>query len=479
MKKYLYFLLIFLIIDKFAHTQCTKIGTYIGSFNSTFLTFVDLENPQVLRAIVSDKQISFILNNPIALNDFNAFLDSIKKRNIEFVLTIRFEYSDSLNKEDRIITNSDELDFVISNIQELLNISDNRITYLQVLNETFGVGSYTATIDSLTNIYSQLTAENMVLSWIDTISKRFKYLINSNNYSIELLSPSIQSKGLESVKNNQTSSWTYKLTLKIFEVTNLYCDALNFHWYPENYNTMYDLVLFSDTSSLLQINAPIYKTCTEWSQAHEVRNILQSNTNYWNSLLQTHCESNDSSLTTEYLALINDSLDINHYYTYEMYQLMNQYNYKFASYFAMVQDHYMCGEMNGVWYALCDLYATRFTANNIPNGNFYNQFQNIKEFIYSNCTNNITEKGIESRNTIQVFPNPSYSNITIEWKMSNPNNYSHVFLYDTYGNLVFEKQNLKTNKISFSTSKFNCGIYYLKILDNSNNYRGFEKIEIK
>ena len=100
------------------------------------------------------------------------------------------------------------------------------------------------------------------------------------------------------------------------------------HWYPESYISMQELVEFVDTSSLLQISPTIYKTCTEWSQAHEVTNILQGDTAYWHSALQTHCGTSDTSLTPNYLALINDSLGINHSNTYDMYQLMNQYNYR-------------------------------------------------------------------------------------------------------------------------------------------------------
>ena len=480
MTKYFYIIAILILFTDFANAQCTKIGTFIGTFNSSFLSYVDAEDPQILRAMLSDKNVSFIVNNPTALNDFDSFLDSLSNRNIEIVLTIRFEYSDSLKKEDRIITDSVELDSTMSNIQILLNAANNRITYLQVLNETFGIGRYNTTIDSLTNIYNQNLAEGMVLSWMDTITNRFKDVITSNNYSIDLLSPSIQAKGLEAIKNNQTTAWTYKLTMKIFEVTNLYCDALNFHWYPESYISMQELVEFVDTSSMLQISPTIYKTCTEWSQAHEVRNILQSDTAYWNNALQTHCGTSDAGLSSSYLALINDSLGINHTHTFDMYQLMNQNNYKFASYFAMVQDFYTCGEVDNLWYALCGLYATQFTANKIPNGNFYNQYQDIKQFIYTNCiTTGITDGGTMVKNKIYVYPNPTNSNLTIEWQNSYPNERFQVFLYNYSGQLVYQRLNVVSNKLSFATDQFKNGLYFLQINDYANNLIKVEKVIIE
>lgn len=464
MKKYFYILTLFILFSDFANAQCTKIGTFIGTFNQSFLSYVDAENPQVLRAMLSEKQVSYLVNNSTALNDFDAFLDSLSNRNIELILTIRFVYSVSLHKEDRIITDSVELDSIMNNIQNLLNVANNRIPYLQVLNETFGVGKYNTTIDSLTFLYgNSIAAEDTVLSWIDTIASRFRNLIISNNYSIDLLSPSVQSKGIEAVKNNQTSAWTYKLTTKIFEVTNLYCDALNFHWYPESYTAMQELVEFVDTSSVLQISPTIDKTCTEWSQAHEVRNILQSDMTFWTNALQLHCGTSDTNLTQGYLALINDSLGINHNHTYDMYQLMNQYNYKFASYFAMVQDHYTCGEMSSVWYALCDLYATRFTANKVPNGNFYDQYQNIRQYIYTNCTTGIMNEDVEIGNEFLIYPNPTNGSLSLS--LPQIKNNTELYIYNAIGQKVYSQYyqaNATGTKININLD-LPSGIYFVAL----------------
>jgi hypothetical protein len=124
-------------------------------------------------------------------------------------------------------------------------------------------------LDSLAGISSQYIAQQTVLAWMDTITHRFSDLVDT--CSIQLLSPSVQVKGLEAVKNNSSSAWTYKVTLKIFQLAETYCDVLNFHWYPDTYEQMQYLLEFVDTAAVLNIDPHIKMSCTEWSQAHEIK----------------------------------------------------------------------------------------------------------------------------------------------------------------------------------------------------------------
>ena len=255
--------------------NCTKLGTFIGTFNASAFTYLDTETPQIVRTILKDNNISFIANDNNALISFVSFLDSLQSRNIETVLTIRFPRQDSLGvMEDRIIFQQSELDSVMFDIETVLSVSNGKIQYLQVLNEPYGVGRYKYTIDSLAQISSQHIAEQTVLTWMDTITSRFKMMIDSQGYNLKLLTPSVQVKGLRAVQNNVTNVWTYKVTQKIFELANNYCNIINFHWYPDSIQEMHDLMTIVDTASILQLNPNIKKSCTEWSQAHEIKNII-------------------------------------------------------------------------------------------------------------------------------------------------------------------------------------------------------------
>lgn len=472
MFKKIIFPIIFLADILTGHAQqCTQIGTYIGTFQPSFLSYIDAENPQVVRTILDDNQISFIVNNPAALNNFDSFLDSLVARNINAILTIRFKHSIVNHKEDRIITDPLALDSTINNIKDLLDVADGRINYLQILNEPFGIGRYNTTIDSLTIVYNQNTAEQMVLAWMDTITARVRTLINNQNYPLDLISASVQSKGLEAVKNNQSLLWTYKVTLKIFEIADNYCDGLNFHWYPESFSLMTELIDYVDSASILQIDSNIFKTCTEWSQAHEIRDILQSDTSFWNNALQLHCETTDTSIEDSYIALINDSLELDHNNTFDMYELMHQKGYKFACYFAMIQDHYNCDEVTGVWYALADLYATRFTANKIPNGEFYTQYQNIKQFVNSNCNLSSSDNNYsELTPPIHLYPNPTNGILFVEYDNSLGNNYSFK-LYNMFGQEILIVPHVQGNRIELNLEILPSGVYFIEF------YSGSQKIK--
>lgn len=357
----------------------TKPGTFIGTFKPSFFTYIDQEQPQVLRTILKDNEVSLIANNPQTREEFLSFVNELDARNIEVVVTIRFQHK-QVNEEDRVIYSQEELNQFMDDLSVFLSTANSKVDYIQALNEPFGIGRYNSTLDSLAAIHSLEAAEQMVLAWMDTVVHRFKKLIDNENDHVQLLTPSVQAKGLEAVGNNQSHLWTYKVTEKIFEIGNRYCDGINFHWYPESYASMVELMAVAETSEILQTNPTIYKTCTEWSQAHEVRDILQQDSQHWQEALADHCGTSDPQLESDYLALIN-GLPVDHTDTYNMYRLMNDHHYRFATYFAMVQDFYTCGEVANSWYALTCLYATRFTANKIPNGRFYEEYQRIREFV--------------------------------------------------------------------------------------------------
>ncbi|MBD3638261.1 MAG: T9SS type A sorting domain-containing protein [Crocinitomicaceae bacterium] len=434
----------------FSQQTCTKLGTFVGTYSPAFIYYLDAEQPQVARTMLSDASIELIANSQPSMDNFIAFLDTLEARGIDAVVSIRFKYSDSLFKEDRIITDSTELANTLSNIETVLVAADGKLDYVQVLNETFGVGKYNQTIDSLALLIGQTAAEQEVLDWIDTIAYSFRNIIDSNNLSVELLSPSVQMKGLDAVKNNLSGVWTYKLTMKNFEVANAYCDHLNFHWYPEALVEMQDLIVFSDTTSL--IDPGLGRTCTEWSQGHEIRAVLETDTAFWNNALLLHCETTDTALTSDYLALINDSLGIDHSDTYEMYQLMNQSGFIFASYFAMLQDYFNCQNDLNVWYALAAIYATKFTAEKVPNGEFYVQYQNIKQYIDNQCTVGITEYPEEEESDVWVKYN-SLSNRLEFVHLVDPLSISEVVVYDLSGRQLVNK---RSGTITFLNLPDNC-----------------------
>lgn len=424
--------------------QCTKLGTFIGSFQPSFLQYIEAENPQVERTIINDRQLSLMANNPSSLSYFLQFLDTLKSKNVETVMSIRFVYSDSLQDEDRIITDQYILDSVMTDIGLVISAAGSRLDYVQILNETFGVGKYNTTLDSLTSLYGTASAEQTILNWIDTICFRMRNLIDSGIPSMKLLSPSVQVKGLESLMQGQSNVWTSKLTLRIYEVASLYCDILNFHWYPESFQQMQVLMEFSDTSQALQMASNMEFSCTEWSQAHEIRNVLQGYTAVWIPALQVHCGTSDSLLTNSYLALVNDSLGINHSHIFDMYQLMNQHNYLFASYFAMTQDFYSCGNVSNIWYALAALYATKFTFQKIPNGKFHDEYTNIRQFISAQCDTLLSgSNNLSKQPEIYVFPNPTQGTLLI---ISNAP-IDKIYIYNSIGDLVHYISNPQTNEI--------------------------------
>lgn len=458
---------ILIVINSYSQ-ECTKLGTYIGTFHPSFMPYIDAEDPKILRTILWDNHISNIASNTTAMNNLLSFMDTLENREIEAIMTIRFPYSDSLNKDDRIIYDSTELNNFISDLEYVLNAVDGKLDYLQVLNENLGNGRYTITIDSLMNNagLSQNQAHEMVLNWMDTISYRFRKIIDYHDLNVSLLSPSVLPLGIQSVIDNEINSWAYKVTVKVHQLANQYCDLLNYHWYPTSLEKMQELMSFSDTSSVLHVNQNVGRSCTEWSQAHEVRDILSENSAFWTNELNMHCGTTDSTLTPEYLNLINDSLGVNHSHTYDMYQLMNAREYEFAVYYAMIQNSYICGEADLVYYALASLYATRFTANKVPNGLFYKEYQNINEYITNNCQPLSVHKNISSDLPIVIFPNPAEDKLIVDFSKFEKSRVK-LNIFNLSGQLVYA-QNIynTTGQSKIDISNLGAGTYFAHIISD-------------
>jgi hypothetical protein len=69
---------------------------------------------------------------------------------------------------------------------------------------------------------------------------------------------------------------------------------------------------------------------------------------------------------------------------------------------------------------------------------------------------------------IKVFPNPTSSNISVQFTTINVG--TCILLYDVNGKLVKEESNIKENnlKVDFDISSFAKGIYFIKVVEGTN-----------
>ena len=146
---------------------------------------------------------------------------------MDVVVSIRFPHvcndrSKCNPTQDRIITDTKELNEFMSDARKFLVAANGRLTYLQILNEPLGAGRY----DSVRAVYD----DQAVHHWFDTIFTRFYNLRNEVAHEIELLSPLVLVNGIQDVKNGETKLFSYNITLKTFETANTFCDGISYHW---------------------------------------------------------------------------------------------------------------------------------------------------------------------------------------------------------------------------------------------------------
>jgi len=103
---------------------------------------------------------------------------------------------------------------------------------------------------------------------------------------------------------------------------------------------------------------------------------------------------------------------------------------------------------------------------NLPNGNYeYYVRTYYEEGCVSDSSNHVREnitvgvKEINDLEGVKVYPNPTFSTVTIE-----TNNFSKVEIYNIFGQLL---QTAKTRVVDVST--FNAGVYFFKIFDIEGN----------
>jgi hypothetical protein len=94
-------------------------------------------------------------------------------------------------------------------------------------------------------------------------------------------------------------------------------------------------------------------------------------------------------------------------------------------------------------------------------------------------TSSELNKTLKENNVLKCFPNPSSNNLNIIITSFEPTKKYHLVIYDLVGKKVHEE--ILTNaKNNFNLEKLtNKGLYFLNVIDNSNNIIGSDKIIYK
>lgn len=87
--------------------------------------------------------------------------------------------------------------------------------------------------------------------------------------------------------------------------------------------------------------------------------------------------------------------------------------------------------------------------------------------IFSNIQN------LNNAAEIEIYPNPTSGNFNIEFINQNEK-YSTINIYDLTGKIIYKKTNISQDIINIDISKYNNGIYFIKIINQNNTY--FKKL---
>jgi len=162
-----------------------------------------------------------------------------------------------------------------------------------------------------------------------------------------------------------------------------------------------------------------------------------------------HCDSNYIYKT--YPDVVNDGILVESYYFNSPNNLSDVMFYK-----AIGADHiWLYSPVNDISYT-------------IEIWNFLKKFrlsssQNINDF---------------SEHNIQIFPNPTNSILTITFPLQYMNDFNHIEIYNTLGELVYsQKIHSLQNQITINLSDLSEGIYFLEILQQNKLFQN--KIIIK
>lgn len=107
-----------------------------------------------------------------------------------------------------------------------------------------------------------------------------------------------------------------------------------------------------------------------------------------------------------------------------------------------------------------------------------NQKSNIQySFSDINYLNSLQYKDNKNINYVKenivIYPNPTSGNFNIEFINQNEK-YSTINIYDLTGKIIYKKTNISQDIINIDISKYNNGIYFIKIINQNNTY--FKKL---